>query len=561
MKLRKILAAVMACSIVCGAPAAIRAYQPSYELTVNAADIVDSGKCGDNVTWQLDSEGTLTISGEGDMWDNSDSYYVPWRQYREKINKIVIDEQVTRIGDYAFDCCENASIVKLPDGLKSIGENSFGSSGIEEIVIPNGVAEIPKEAFTACHKLKSVTIPNSVTSIGYSAFELCDNLESLTIPNSVTNIDSFAFRWCTKLKSVTIPNSITNIGDDGVFSWCSSLKTVTIPNSVTSIGSQVFVYCSNLESIIIPDSVASIGYVAFAYCDGLKSITILNPECEIYDTASTICSTFVNDSSGSFEGVIIGYKGSTAEAYANKWGYKFEALAEETTTTTTTTTTAKPTTTTTTTTSTTTTTTTSTTAQETTTTTTTATTAPVSTTSADTRFVGTWTETEPKLSVTDAPMVFCFNADGTGSYRWKNDTSGFYVNVLWRAEDDILYMDEQVEDGGTVTYKYSFKDGALIFTTTGESAVTSELRKEESVSLGDPTGDGKVDSKDASFVLVEYAKLSTGGESSLTEAEKSAADVNKDGKNDSKDASIILSYYAYISTSGTDSLEEFLKNQ
>lgn len=163
--------------------------------------------------------------------------------------------------------------------------------------------------------------------------------------------------------------------------------------------------------------------------------------------------------------------------------------------------------------------------------------------------------------MTDAPMVFCFNADGTGSYRWKNDPSGFYVNVLWRAEDDILYMDEQVEDGGTVTYKYSFKDGALIFTTTGESAVTSELRKEESVSLGDPTGDGKVDSKDASFVLVEYAQLSTGGESSLTEAEKSAADVNKDGKNDSKDASIILSYYAYISTSGTDSLEEFLKNQ
>lgn len=649
MKLRKIFAAVMACSIVCGAPAVIGAYQPSYELMANAADIVDSGYCGAdmfNLTWEFDSEGTLTISGEGDMWDYSDSYYVPWRQYREKINKIVIDEQVTRIGDYAFYCCENASIVKLPDGVKSIGEKSFGLSGIEEIVIPNGVAEIPKEAFDACHKLKSVTIPNSVTSIGYMAFEYCDNLESLTIPNSVTNIDSYAFRGCTKLKSVTIPNSITNIGDYGVFSTCSSLKTVTIPNSVTSIGCQVFVYCSNLESIIIPDSVASIDYVAFAYCDGLKSITILNPECEIYDAANTICSTFVNDSSGSFEGVIIGYKGSTAEAYAEKYGYEFKEIGSETTATTTITTTKQTTTTSTTTTTTsgkaTTTTaeTTTTTAAPTTTegtttttdTTTTATTAASTSSTAQPSTTSTAASTTAQPTTTTTTSSSALDSRFVGKWElYKYEVDGAYTSlkpdgfelfangegtwssggrILWTVVDEFLYIEANDGNLPININRYKYINGELLWSgwtqvvdniapetekyamnfygkseniyfrrvedseqtttatttttttsTTAQETTTTATAPVNEVSLGDPTGDGKIDAKDATFVLVEYAKLSTGGESELSDAEKSAADVNKDGKADAKDASAILSYYAYVSTGGTDTIQKFLKTE
>ena len=78
------------------------------------------------------------------------------------------------------------------------------------------------------------------------------------------------------------------------------------------------------------------------------------------------------------------------------------------------------------------------------------------------------------------------------------------------------------------------------------------------VEFGDPNNDKKVDSKDASFVLMQYAKMSTGGEAALTEAEKAAADVNKDGKVDSKDASVVLAYYAYLSTGGTDKFDVFL---
>ena len=72
--------------------------------------------------------------------------------------------------------------------------------------------------------------------------------------------------------------------------------------------------------------------------------------------------------------------------------------------------------------------------------------------------------------------------------------------------------------------------------------------------------DGKVDAKDASMVLVAYAKVSTGSEDGLTEKQHKAADVNADGKVDAKDASAILAYYAFVSTSSGDipSMKEYM---
>ncbi|MCR5708201.1 MAG: leucine-rich repeat protein [Ruminococcus sp.] len=127
---------------------------------------------------------------------------------------------------------------------------------------------------------------------------------------------------------------------------------------------------------------------------------------------------------------------------------------------------------------------------------------------------------------------------------------------------DIFKMEKTISDG----FNGEFKG-----TICGYSGSTAEAyaklydRKFKSLgeasvkpTFGDPTGDGKIDAKDSSFVLVEYAKLSTGGESSLTEAEQNAADINKDGKADAKDASAVLSYYAYVSTGGADTIEVYL---
>ena len=143
---------------------------------------------------------------------------------------------------------------------------------IKKVVIEDGVTSIGNYAFFYCQNLASVEIPNSVTSIGKSAFYYCISLTSVEIPNSVTSIGERAFDCCKSLTLVEIPNSVTSIGDNA-FNGCESLTSVEIPNSVTSIGNYAFATCSNLTSVEIPNSVTSIGNYAFYYCKGLTSIT------------------------------------------------------------------------------------------------------------------------------------------------------------------------------------------------------------------------------------------------------------------------------------------------
>ena len=182
--------------------------------TALAADIVDRGTCGaegngSNLTWTLDSEGVLTISGSGGMhgYGSSDA---PWYGSRSRVKSAVIAEGVTSIGESAFENC--------------------GS-------------------------LTSVTIPNSVTSIGRYAFYYCASLTSVTIPDSVTSIGWLAFNGCTSLTSVTIPDGVTII-NDAVFNGCTSLTSVTIPDSVTSIGGSAFYNCTSLTDVYYAGSEA-----------------------------------------------------------------------------------------------------------------------------------------------------------------------------------------------------------------------------------------------------------------------------------------------------------------
>ena len=135
-----------------------------------AATIVDSGECGaegDNVTWTLDSDGLLTISGEGEMtnYDPWEDNSAPWQD--ATFSSAVITDGVTSIGGYAFYEYSN---------------------------------------------LMSITIPNSVTSIGDWAFCRCRNLPSVTFPDRIKSINGYAFSYCNSLMDVTIPDSVTNIG-------------------------------------------------------------------------------------------------------------------------------------------------------------------------------------------------------------------------------------------------------------------------------------------------------------------------------------------------------------
>ena len=246
---------------------------PDPDPTPPSETIVASGTCGDNLTWKLDDEGTLTISGKGAMteWVNSDS--APWKTYSNTINKVVIQPGVTSIGGHAFSKCKNLTSITIPEGVTSIGSDAFsGCSSLTSITIPEGVTSIGWYAFQGCSSLTSITIPEGVTSIGKNEFSGCKNLTSITIPEGVTIIEAEAFRGCSSLTSITIPEGVTNIGENA-FRGCSSLTSITIPKGVTSIEWGTFRGCSSLKSITIPERVTSIGEYAFYACDGLIDVT------------------------------------------------------------------------------------------------------------------------------------------------------------------------------------------------------------------------------------------------------------------------------------------------
>ncbi|MBR3446698.1 MAG: leucine-rich repeat protein [Oscillospiraceae bacterium] len=115
----------------------------------------------------------------------------------------------------------------------------------------------------------------------------------------------------------------------GAFGNYSFPNTLRFGDGITGIGSDAFYGCDRLESVAVPEHVSRIGANAFCSCTGLNRIEIRDPECKIADTDRTICSG-IKDGRAYFNGTIAGYKDSTAQKYAQKYGYQFEALAAET---------------------------------------------------------------------------------------------------------------------------------------------------------------------------------------------------------------------------------------
>ena len=303
--------------------------------TALAADVVASGTCGaegngSNLTWTLDSEGVLTISGSGDMYNyGSSDFSAPWDGSRSRVKSVVIADGVTSIGEYAFFYCESLTSVTIPDSVTSIGKYAFFCcTSLTSVTIPDSVTSIGRFAFSNCTSLTSVTIPDSVTSIGEYAFYYCKSLTSMTIPDSVTSISSSTFASCTSLTSVTIPHSVTSIGEYAFYD-CKSLTSVTIPGSVTSIGLYAFASCTSLTGIwvaegnshyandasgvlfnkdkttlvqcpgafaayTIPDSVTSIGEWAFYWCTSLTSVTIPDSVTSIGDNTFDHCTSLTS---------------------------------------------------------------------------------------------------------------------------------------------------------------------------------------------------------------------------------------------------------------------------
>ena len=223
--------------------------------TAWAASVVDSGSCGkngDNVTWKLTSDGTLTISGTGDMADfellDTKRWWLgtntPWCGIRQSIERIKIDNGVTSIGIGAFFDCFSLNEICFGENLEDIRGNAFYNCiALAKVTIPDNVTSIGDHAFCACDGLTEVTISGNVASMGQGVFASCKNLTDVVIQYGIRNIPTSTFSGCSSLTNVTIPESVTSIGD-AAFGNCKSLLQLTIPCSVEDIASRVFSGCN-----------------------------------------------------------------------------------------------------------------------------------------------------------------------------------------------------------------------------------------------------------------------------------------------------------------------------
>ena len=226
----------------------------------SATTIIGRGNCGaadSAVTWQLDSDGVMLITGQGAMQD----YEVltsPWAMYGSLIKELHVISGVTSIGDYAFYQCPN---------LKTIWMN------------PGDVERIGDSAFSSCAALEEIEIRDSVTSIGDNAFYGCTGLKSATIGSGVKIFGDYAFWGCTGLTEIIYnakaadPLSVSPFNSP--FQYCGTLEQgirLTIGDGVESVPNYIFSGCSNLTSVTIPISVTSIGTKSFDNCPALTDV-------------------------------------------------------------------------------------------------------------------------------------------------------------------------------------------------------------------------------------------------------------------------------------------------
>ncbi|MCD8382307.1 MAG: leucine-rich repeat protein, partial [Clostridiales bacterium] len=233
-----------------------------------SSTVVASGVCGDDLTWVLDEDGTLTISGTGDMTlfeENS----APWYAWREQIVAVVLESGVKSVGNYAF----------------------YGCTALKTVSLPNSVTCLCYSAFYGCTGLTKVVIPDSVTDIGDSAFFGCTNLADVTIGSSVTEIRAYVFAY-TALSNVIIPEGVTDISEYAFH--CAALTSVTIPESVISIGTGAFSYCVGLTDVYYAGSKADWAAISIgSYNTYLENATIHYTETTITElTAPTITSLY-----------------------------------------------------------------------------------------------------------------------------------------------------------------------------------------------------------------------------------------------------------------------------
>lgn len=343
MKKNRIMAGVMAAAIVFGAAPNVNGdFTVIKTLSVGAAEENGITCTIEGITYALDSDGTLTISGEGE------GIYGPanleeFEGRLDEIKKVIFNGTFGSLWNYAFESCHFLEEISLPEGLEAVWEGAFSDCpNLKSVSVPESLNFCDKLAFsgtpwfermrnenaggfviinnilvdgTGCEGFAA--IPDDVVKIADRAFLQNTDITGIIIPDNVKEIGQLAFFGCEKLLDVILPENPEKIGrsafentpwiekareesSDGLVTAgeliidgkkCSG--NINIPEGITYVPDGAFYGCSTLEAVTFPKSLKTIGKYSFTGCENLQKIIIPDNVTYIGDGAFQNCSSLV----------------------------------------------------------------------------------------------------------------------------------------------------------------------------------------------------------------------------------------------------------------------------
>jgi len=280
------------------------------------ATAATSGDFGENNCLHWEVKGslrdgkTLTISGTGVMPDFNfpEGNLAPWWNYEAlgmltsfgniklegELKKVVIQDgvtnvsnyalfflpaatqvtlpdSVTRIGRYGIALCSKLTGMSIPKSVTEIGDFGLAGDGLTAITLPDGLQTLGRGAFDACASISGTTLPAAITAVPDKCFNDCTKLLTVDYKGEVTAIGERAFEGCKSLTKAPIPAAVTALGNSA-FNGCIALTDVTLPGGVTAVPDACFQDCTALADMKLPATVTSVGHNAFTGCKALKDV-------------------------------------------------------------------------------------------------------------------------------------------------------------------------------------------------------------------------------------------------------------------------------------------------
>lgn len=293
--------------------------KPEYKPAEISGEILDQGKCGDTLYWELYSNGTLRIHGSGRMYDYvkyDTERQSPWYKYRDEpfVNdngtffKNPDGTEYVSVAGYNKDNPNGWKVknVRIEPGVTYIGNWAFYRICVEHLEIPEGVTETGYFAIRFSPTLKTVSLPDSLVLLDDMAISRNQVLEYIYFGNSLKTLGLAALNNNDKLKTVILPDSVTEVNirhhqrydahesqsdNVGLLESCDNLETVWL-GSVKYVPQRTFLSCSSLEEILIPNTVEYVEEYAFFDCKKLNTVIFeKESRCKLIESKAFFNST------------------------------------------------------------------------------------------------------------------------------------------------------------------------------------------------------------------------------------------------------------------------------